>query len=62
MAKLTPASDVGIPAPRFTRWAWLYFIAFVCLPVFIVAGLLDVVMFLLFRDVLGGCYAIFCLF
>lgn len=61
MAKPEPIDGYTIPAPRFTRWAWLYFIAFIGVPVLGVGLLLDVAMFFLFRNVFDSCYGLLCL-
>ena len=61
MAKPEAIYGHAIPAPRFTRWAWLYFLGFFCVPVLGLAVLLDVVLFFVFRDVFGTCYGLLCL-
>lgn len=38
---------VEIPRRRFTAWAALYFVAFVCLPVFTVALIFDYLLYVL---------------
>ena len=53
---------VDIPRRRFTVWAAIYFLAFVCVPVLGVALVLDFLLYLLFERVFGLCYAILCLF
>ncbi len=61
MAKPEPIHGHIIPAPRFTPWAWLYFTAFVAVPILGVALLLDIALFFIFRDVFGRCYGLLCL-
>ena len=51
-----------VPAPRFTRWAALYFGLYVGLPILGLGFLLDLALFLLFGRVFDRCYAILCLF
>lgn len=50
-----------IPAPRFTRWALVYFLKFVAAPALLLLLLLDVALYVLFRDWLGACYGVLCL-
>lgn len=51
-----------IPAPRFTRWALVYFIKFVLLPGLALLLALDVALYFAFREWLGRCYGLPCLF
>lgn len=53
---------MAIPAPRFTRWALVYFLKFVAVPVLLVLLALDVALYFVFRDWLGACYGILCFF
>lgn len=62
MARLERIHGLAIPAPRFTRWALLYFLKFVLLPVLLLLLALDVALYVVFRDWLGACYGILCLF
>jgi hypothetical protein len=50
-----------IPAPRFTRWALVYFLKFVLAPVLLVLLALDVALYFVFRHWLEACYGILCL-
>lgn len=49
-----------IPAPRFTRWALVYFMKFVLLPGLLLLLALDVVLYFVFRHWLDACYGILC--
>lgn len=49
-----------IPAPRFTRWALVYFLKFVAAPALLVLLALDVALYFVFRDWLGSCYGLLC--
>lgn len=51
-----------IPKRRFTRWALIYFLQYVCVPVLAIAVLIDGLLYLVFTRLFGGCYAFFCLF
>lgn len=62
MARLERIHGLAIPAPRFTRWALVYFLKFVLLPVLLLLLALDVALYVVFRDWLGACYGILCLF
>ncbi|WP_298720106.1 hypothetical protein [uncultured Ferrovibrio sp.] len=50
----------SIPAPRFTRWALIYFLKYVALPVLLVLLALDLGLYFLFREVFNTCYGIAC--
>ena len=50
-----------MPPRRFTGWAALYFLAFVCLPVLGVGLALDVILYLVSDRIFGTCYAALCL-
>lgn len=56
-----PINGVIVPPRRFTRWAALYFAAFVCLPVLGACLLLDYALYTVFRDWFDTCYAVMCL-
>ena len=47
---------------RFTRWAALYFGLFICLPFLTLCFLIDLLLYTVFTDWLGRCYALLCLF
>lgn len=51
-----------IPKRRFTRWAFYYFLLYVCLPVLALGFLADVLLYVVFTGLFGRCYALFCLF
>lgn len=51
-----------IPAPRFTRWALVYFLKFIAAPVLLLLLALDVALYFVFREWLGSCYGILCFF
>ncbi len=53
---------IVVPKRRFTVWAWVYFALYVVLPIMGGAFLLDLALYLLYRNVLGTCYALLCLF
>ena len=53
---------VHLPRRRFTGWAALYFICFVCVPVLGLALLLDVLFYLIFTRLFDSCYGLLCLF
>ncbi len=50
-----------VPPRRFTGWAVIYFLLFFCLPVLGLCILLDFLLYLVFTEVFGVCYAVFCL-
>ena len=49
-----------IPAPRLTRRALAYFLAYVAAPVLLLLLALDVVLYVVFRDLFGICYGVLC--
>jgi hypothetical protein len=51
-----------IPRRRFTRWAALYFFAFVCLPLLGFCAVVDAALYVIFTRWLDRCYALACLF
>lgn len=51
-----------IPAPRFTRWALVYFLKFIVAPVLLLLLALDVALYFVFRNWLDSCYGILCFF
>ncbi len=53
---------VALPRRRFTGWAALYFILFVCVPFLGLALLLDVLFYLIFTRLFDSCYGLLCLF
>ena len=50
-----------VPPRRFTVWAVVYFLFFFCLPLLALCLLLDFLLYLVFTEVFGVCYAMFCL-
>jgi len=54
------ASSAGIPAPRPTPWAALYVLLYLGLPAIGILGLIDLVLFLVFRYGFDRCYGIAC--
>ena len=55
-------AGVLLPRRRFTRWAALYFLAFVCLPILAATLILDAVLYLVFTRLLDRCYGVLCFF
>lgn len=51
-----------IPRRRFTRWAALYFFAFVGLPLLGFCAAVDAALYVIFTRWFDSCYALFCLF
>jgi hypothetical protein len=62
MARLERIHGLAIPAPRFTRWALVYFLKFVALPVMLLLLALDVALYFVFRHWLDACYGVLCFF
>lgn len=62
MARLQRIHGLVIPAPRFTRWALVYFLKFLALPALLILLLLDVALYFVFRDWFGACYGVLCFF
>ncbi len=50
-----------VPPRRFTAWAVVYFLLFFCLPFLGLCVLLDFLLYLVFTELFGVCYAVFCL-
>lgn len=59
--KLKRIRGVDVPPRRFTGWALVYFIVFLCLPLLGVALALDVLLYVLWGTVFESCYAVLCL-
>ena len=59
--KARTVSGVSLPRRRFTGWAALYFVAFVCVPVLGFALVVDVALYFLVTRLLGRCYGVLCL-
>lgn len=49
-----------IPAPRFTRHALVYFLKYLAAPVLLLLLLLDVALYVLFREAFDACYGVMC--
>lgn len=62
-AETRPGSVHGhvIPRRRFTRWALYYFLLYCCLPLCLLALLTELLLYTVFRELFGGCYALICL-
>jgi hypothetical protein len=60
MARPERIHGLVIPAPRFTRWALVYFLKYVLAPGLLILLGLDIVLYVVFRDWLGACYGILC--
>lgn len=50
-----------IPKRRFTRWAAYYFLLYGVLPVLALGVLADLLLYLVFEEFFGRCYALVCL-
>ena len=59
--KTPTVSGICLPRRRFTGWAVLYFMAFVCAPVLGLALILDIIFYLVFTFVFDRCYGVLCL-
>ena len=59
--KLKRIRGVDLPPRRFTGWALVYFVVFLCLPLLGVALALDVALYLLWGTAFESCYAVLCL-
>ena len=57
-----PVKGFDLPGPRFTGWAWFYFMLYVALPVLAVGLALNVALYFLFERDFDRCYALLCLF
>ncbi len=62
MARLEKIHGLAIPAPRFTRWALVYFLKFVALPGLLLLAAADVALYFVFRHWLDACYGVLCFF
>ncbi|QDO97292.1 hypothetical protein FNB15_08430 [Ferrovibrio terrae] len=62
MPRLERIHGLAIPAPRFTRWALVYFLKFVALPGLLLLLLADVALYFVFRHWLDACYGVLCFF
>lgn len=51
-----------LPRRRFTGWATLYFVIFVCVPFLGLALLLDILFYLIFTRLFDSCYGLLCMF
>ena len=59
--KLKRIRGVDVPPRRFTGWALVYFVVFLCLPLLGVAVALDVALYFLWDTYFESCYAVLCL-
>lgn len=57
-----PVMGVTAEGPRFTRWAGIYFVAYVAVPILAVCLALDIGLYLLFKHVFHSCYGVLCFF
>jgi hypothetical protein len=57
-----PVMGVTAEGPRFTRWAAIYFVFYVAVPVLAVCLALDAGLYLLFKQVFHSCYGVLCFF
>ncbi len=62
MARRRTVRGLHLPPPRPTRWALYYLLLYLGLPLIGLLALLDLALYVLFRELLGRCYGIFCLF
>ena len=51
---------VIVPRRRFTIWAAVYFMGFVCLPILAIAFALDTVVYFTIDKSLGTCLSVLC--
>lgn len=59
--KASAVHGVTLPRRRFTGWAVLYFMIYVCAPVLGIALAFDLAFYLLFTGLLNRCYGVLCL-
>lgn len=50
-----------LPPPALTVWARIYMLFYLGGPILLGLGLLDLLLFLLFRYAFNSCYGVFCL-
>lgn len=50
----------AVPGPRLTRWGALMIVVWLGLPLLVVLGLLDLLLYLVFALWLGRCYGLAC--
>lgn len=48
------------PAPKLTAWGTLAILLWLALPLFAALALADLALYLLFTQLLGRCYGLFC--
>ena len=60
--KPAPVFGIELPRRRFTRWAALYFILYFCLPLLVLCLGLDVLLYLVYRELFDTCYGVLCWF
>ncbi len=61
LSKAQTVHGYVVPPRRFTGWAVIYFLLFFCLPLLGLCVLLDFLLYLVFTEIFGVCYAVFCL-
>ena len=62
--KLFQTSSIGgvsLPRRRFTGWAVIYFLIFLCTPILGLALILDVLFYFVFTELFDSCYGVLCL-
>ncbi|MBO42369.1 MAG: hypothetical protein CMM28_01460 [Rhodospirillaceae bacterium] len=62
LKKASSVKGIYLPGPRFTRWAWIYFVAYVAAPILAIGLVSDLVLYYIFDQWFGACYALLCLF
>lgn len=60
--KVKTISGWRIAPPRLTVWAYIMAFKYVFLPLLAALALLDILFYVFFREVLGSCYGVMCLF
>lgn len=55
-------SGIELPRRRFTGWAAVYFLIFICMPVLAIGTALDIAFYFLFANAFERCFALYCLF
>lgn len=61
MASPTPVQGHILPPPRPTRWAVIYALVYLGLPLIGVLALIDLLLWWAFDRLLGWCYGVACL-
>ncbi|VAV98822.1 hypothetical protein MNBD_ALPHA01-150 [hydrothermal vent metagenome] len=50
-----------ILAPKPTRWAYLYILKYIALPIGMVLTGMDIILYFIFKYAFNSCYGVFCL-